>query len=258
MTLPSAWAGLPALSGLAVNTERNGVRHWTECTQSSSIMAVHNWNPAVPVTDAERDALDATPPHKPLTGTTVRERDACLVARYGWAGLRAGNFESLYRLLAGGSVATMPGQGDYPAITDFTGPHGLAIGPAARGAAWVRDPLHEVGHWAPWSDIVSWCWGADQCAIYPTNDPNMIAELQPLLGVGVMQAPIQAPEPARGTTPPMMGYQPQSEALPLSVAQAPVEIAVAGGPGVNWTLVTLAALVAALAIMGRKETDSEL
>ena len=104
MSFPTPWAGLPALSALPINNERDGLRHWTECTQSSCIMAVHNWRPDVPVTNAERDALDATPPHKPKTATTVRERDACLLARYGWAGLRTGSYARLYDLLAAGGV----------------------------------------------------------------------------------------------------------------------------------------------------------
>ena len=245
MSFPTPWAGLPALSALPINNERDGLRHWTECTQSSCIMAVHNWRPDVPVTNAERDALDATPPHKPKTATTVRERDACLLARYGWAGLRTGSYARLYDLLAAGGVGQFPGQGVYPGVTSFTGGHGLAIGPAAARSAWVRDPLRTAGHWADWDEIVAWCWGPDQVAVYPAYDPTMIAELQPLLGVGDMSASERLPEPSSGTVPGPKSTPAPSEALASTVTGA------ATG-GADWSLVALAGVVVALAIMGRK------
>jgi hypothetical protein len=196
-------------------------------------MAVHNWNPAVPVTNEERDALDATPPHNPGTGTTIAERDTCLVRRYGWAGLRASSDDQLYGLLAGGAVGVFAGSGDHPDVTDFAGDHALAIGPAAGGAAWVRDPLHPTGHWAPWPSIRAWSWGYDEVAIFPAFDPSNLPSLT--VGIGVLESP-PTTEPVRVTAP---AYEPVS----ASPAPAPVPVAVSV-PGPAFWIIAAAVLVA--------------
>ena len=271
MSLPGAWAGLPDLHNLAVNTEKNGVRHWTECTQSSCVMAVHNWRPEVPVTNAERDALDATPPHKALTGTTVRERDACLTARYGWAGARANGYSQLWGMLQAGWVGVFAGSGSYPTVTDFTGNHALAIGPVVDQSAWVRDPLHAEGHWAPLADIQSWSWDSVNVATFPPNDPNMIADLMPTLGITPQPAPAPTVEQAQATTPPPAPVPVAAPVAALSVAPGPVPVApltpaavvtpttpAAPATNENWGLVILAAVALVLAyVFSRKAAPSE-
>jgi hypothetical protein len=49
----------------------------------------------------------------------------------------------------------------------------------------------------------------------------MVAELQPLLGVGDMTATDTLPEPPSEAIPGMVAYVPPSEALPATVAPAP-------------------------------------
>jgi hypothetical protein len=253
VTLPGAWSGLPDLHNLAVNTERNGQRHWTECTQSSCIMAAHNWRPEVPVTNAERDALDATPPHRPLTGTTVRERDACLQSRYGWAGARANGYGQLWGMLAAGWVGVFAGSGIWPTVTDFTGNHALAIGPVAGNEAWIRDPLHPVGHWAPIADIEAWSWDAINVALFPPNDPQMIVDLMPTLGIQLSSPGLTVGD-AYATVPPP-APQPVPEAVAaVSVAQPGPQAATE----TNWGLVVLAALALVLAyLMTRKDAETD-
>jgi hypothetical protein len=242
----STWVGLPPLSNLPVNTERDGRRHWTKCTQSACVMAVHHWNPAVPVTNAERDALDATPPHQAGTGTTIVERDTTLVSRYGWAGYRASSNDQLYSLLAGGAVGVFAGSGDHPDVTDFQGDHALAIGPAARGAAWVRDPLHTSGHWAPWVSIMAWSWGFDDVAIYPAADPSNLPELT--VGIGTIESPPTS-EPVSVTAP---TYE------PVSVTPAPAPRSVSpGGVGASfWIIAALAAVAVAWAMTKPRKVES--
>jgi hypothetical protein len=250
VTLPGSWAGLPAPIGLTVETERNGQRRWTECAQASCVMGVHNWRPEVPVTDAERDALDATPPHKALTATTIRERDASLTARYGWAGERSYNSDTIYSLLEQGYVGVFAGEGDYPGVTDYKLGHALAIGPARLGGVWIRDPLKIEGHWADYGEVLAWSWGPGDVALFPPNDPEMIAELQPTLGI---TSP--GPTPTRDSAP-TTAPAPAAQSADQGVSS--VSVVPGGSDWALWGLVGLAAIGLLLAMTRKAGSNGTL